>query len=239
MGNAGATNNPLADIPPGATVELVLDGVDLTIDGGELSSSAYLRANASGDNTWTITNGDGAHPFYRGKTPPCFVRSVVATGSVLDVRGHVVRPAADMRVEATQSTVDMQLDSEDEGACIECSMRDHSEFFLDGAVSKLTVSATDSLAALNVRCDVLYIHANSSSITGTQVANTVLLRLSDASKLRKLYVYRRADFCGTGAVMDVFVDPECVIENPPRWIPLATALARASSAFTAVDIERE
>ena len=226
MGNVGERpTNPLAAIPRGAAIDLVLENVGLFIEDGEWKSNAHLEVAVSGD-TWTITRGEYACQSPCGKIPPCSIRSIVANRSRFAMLGPVVRLAEDMHVDATQSTVKLRLNDEDKCQRIQCILRDMSEFGLNGAVAKLTIDADASMAVLYVRCDAMRIRAVSSSITGTQVTDIAFLEMSDASKLKKLHVRRHADLGGTGATMDVCVDPACTIENPPKWIPLATALAR-------------
>lgn len=236
MGSTGGTNNPLAAIPHGATINLVLDGVDLSIENETWVSNSQLKVTTS-DDTWTIAHDDDGRSFYPGTIPPCSIQSIVANKSQFSMTGPVVRPGAYMHVKATQSTVALLLNDEDEYGRMDCFLHDQSEFLLSGTVRGLTVDANFSQAVLNVRCDTMHIFAVSSVITGAQVTDSAFLTLSDSSALKKLYVHRYVDFNRTGASVDAYVDSVCTIENPPEWTSFATALTKMPVADAAGNVE--
>lgn len=225
MGNAGGTSNPLAAIPCDSTIDLVLDNVNLTIEDGEWMSNTRLKVAVAG-STWTITCDDSTYPPPRGKIPPCFIQSIVARKARFLMLGSVCRIGRNVHVDARESMVKIHLDDVDRKTRVHCSIHDSSAFNFRGAIEEITIDATFSSAKLYVTCDDICVRALASRITGVQFAHTASLKLTEASHIKKLHVHHHVDLGSSSGILDVYVDPACTIENPPRWIPLATALAK-------------
>lgn len=239
MGNTGGrdADNPLAVVARDATLDLVLTDVHLAFEDGEWQSNKAIEAALSGD-TLTITDG-GYVPegFARGRINPCFIRSIVANRSKFSVRGPVVRVAADIRVRATQSNVVLRLADFDEHRNVQCDIREKSSLVLHGSIKEFALVAEGSSANLFVHCDTARVNAIASQITGSTTADYAFLTICDASRLKGVRVLKHVDLGETGAVVDMHVDPACTIENPPRWIPLATALARMTKTAESKEID--